>query len=132
MRPANSHFHHTTHARSTYHPYPTSPETVTPEQDDKISCSVIATFVTIVASLALGALLMFVEFGMAFYTSPRDQILHALVVFPLWILNPIGMIGWALYAKRAIGPDAALLVFVSGACLSAIGWGYMMGLRSRE
>lgn len=79
-----------------------------------------------VVSLALGAMLVLIEFGMAFCTSTSDRVSHTVVSILLWTLNPIGMIGWVLAYKKTISNDFACLIFFGGVCISAVCWDYLL------
>jgi len=94
------------------------------QPQNKTGCAEFSVALVIIASCILGLMLVFVEFGMAFNASSSDGVLFTLLSLPLWILNPIGMIGWILHTKQIISANAAVLIFVCGSCVSGVGYVY--------
>jgi hypothetical protein len=93
--------------------------------DDQPKFSRSIFLFVIFAGLALGAWLILIEFGMAFNTTPGDRVIHLMTAGLLWLLNPVGMIGWFMHSKRLIEPDIGTWIYLIGLVFSSFGWGWL-------
>jgi hypothetical protein len=105
---------------------------MSPQLQTRKKCSIPAVVLVIVASLALGALLLIAEFSLTFGHTTSGLVFRNVVLAVLWVLNPFGTVGWLLCVKQMVTLQTSVWIFLLGAGLSAAMWGHVAGFIMRR